>query len=294
MAASTLCGDGWPTTRRQGAGELARGGAPPPRLPVRRYTRCRQDHVGSNPRQGAELLGRHRSRALRHLRCVYGDRRRPLRGSHRSGCGVAHPGGRYPGIDGKHPVHAGAGAIQGLPHRRGAHADESLLQRAAQDAGGATPAYQVPVGDHGSPEVAGDGAVSLPAVQPEATDRGGDLPATGENSRGRGIRSRSRRTEGAVQSRGRQHAGWSEPAGPGHRIQRRRRDRGRGQRHARQHRPAARDPVRSGACRPGWVRIDARSLRVGRTGAGLRRRAGRTDGCPAANRGAATGRVRKR
>ena len=39
-----------------------------------------------------------------------------------------------------------------------------------------------------------------------------------KNSRGRGIRSRSRRPEGAGPGGGWQYAGWTESAGPGHRI----------------------------------------------------------------------------
>ena len=54
---------------------------------------------------------------------------------------------------------------------------KSGVQRAAQDAGRAAGAREVPAGDHRSAEAAGDRAVALPAVQPEAAGRGADRRA---------------------------------------------------------------------------------------------------------------------
>ena len=66
------------------------------------------------------------------------------------------------------------GRVQGLPDRRSAHAVEDGVQRAAEDAGGAAGAREVPARHHRSAEAAGHGAVALPAVQPQAAGRGAD------------------------------------------------------------------------------------------------------------------------
>ena len=96
------------------------------------------------------------------------DRRRALPRSDRGRCGLAHQGGRYARAARQRAVRPGARALQGVPHRRGAHALDAFLQRAAEDARGAAAAREVPARDHRPAEAAGDGAVALPAVQPEA------------------------------------------------------------------------------------------------------------------------------
>ena len=90
-------------------------------------------------------------------------------------------------------VLAGARPLQGLPDRRSAHAVDALLQRAAEDARGAAAAREVPARDHRSAEAAGDGAVALPAVQPEALSAGHDLQAADGDLRSRRRSSSSRR-----------------------------------------------------------------------------------------------------
>ena len=67
--------------------------------------------------------------------------------------------------------------VQGLPDRRSAHAVEAGVQRAAEDAGRAAGARQVPARHHRPAEAAGHGAVALPAVQPQAAGRGADRAA---------------------------------------------------------------------------------------------------------------------
>ena len=60
---------------------------------------------------------------------------------------------------------AGLGALQGLHHRRSAHALDAGLQRPAEDAGRAAAACEVHLRHHRDPQGAGDGAVALPALR---------------------------------------------------------------------------------------------------------------------------------
>ena len=63
------------------------------------------------------------------------------------------------------PLRAGVGALQGLHHRRSAHAVDAGLQRAAEDAGRAAAARQVHLRHDRDPQGAGDRAVALPALR---------------------------------------------------------------------------------------------------------------------------------
>ena len=92
----------------------------------------------------------------------------PQSGRDRGRRRVAEQGRRHPRPARQRAVRAGQEPLQGVPHRRGAHAVDGLVQRAAEDARGAAAAREVPAGDHRSAEAAADGAVALPAVQPEA------------------------------------------------------------------------------------------------------------------------------
>jgi energy-coupling factor transporter ATP-binding protein EcfA2 len=92
-----------------------------------------------------------------------GAQRRPDRGR----CGLADQGRGHAGTARQRAVRADPLALQGVPHRRGAHALRAFVQRPAEDARGAAGTRQVPARDHRSAEAAGDGAVALPAVQPE-------------------------------------------------------------------------------------------------------------------------------
>ena len=64
--------------RRAHAAQRGRAGQGPPRLPVRRLARDRQDLDGEDPRRAAELRERADDRALRRLRVLRRDRRRHL------------------------------------------------------------------------------------------------------------------------------------------------------------------------------------------------------------------------
>ena len=97
-------------------------GAHRPRLPLRGAARHRQDEHGEDPRQGAQLRARADARAVRHLRQLPQDHRRLLDGRLRDRRGVEprHRRDPRPARDGE--IRARRGPLQGLHHRRGAHA----------------------------------------------------------------------------------------------------------------------------------------------------------------------------
>ncbi len=129
-------------------------------------------------------------RAVRRVRQLPRDRRRPLPGSHRGRRRLAHQGGRHARAARQRAVRARARPLQGVPHRRGAHAVGALVQRAAEDARGAAAAREVPARHHRSAEAAGDGAVALPAVQSQAPAGRRTSPRTcATSSSSEGVRS---------------------------------------------------------------------------------------------------------
>ena len=92
-------------------------------------------------------------------------------------------------------------ALQGLHHRRSAHALDQRLQRAAEDAGRAAGACEVHLRDHRDPQGAGHRAVALPALRPAPRRyRNAVTPTFPEDRRGRGRR-RSRRARLALIAR---------------------------------------------------------------------------------------------
>ena len=115
----------------------------------------------------------------------------PLRRPARDRRGQQHRRRRRPRPDRERAVHAVARPHQGLPDRRSAHAVEERVQRAAEDAGRAAGAREVPAGDHRPAEAAGDRAVALPAVQPAAPGRGADRRPDRADPAGRGHRLRA-------------------------------------------------------------------------------------------------------
>jgi DNA polymerase-3 subunit gamma/tau len=64
----------------------------------------------------------------------------------------------------------GAGALQDLHHRRGPHAVDKRVQRAAEDAGGTARPCEIPLRHDRDPQGAGHGPQPLPALRP-APDR---------------------------------------------------------------------------------------------------------------------------
>ena len=103
---------------------------------------------------------------LRRVRAVPRHRRGPPCRRDGDGRRLPHRRRRDPRADRRRALHAGRGALQGLHHRRSAHAVEAGLQRAAEDARRAAAARQVHLRHHRDPQGAGDDAVALPALRP--------------------------------------------------------------------------------------------------------------------------------
>ena len=140
--------------------------------------------------QCSQLRARRQLEAVRRVRRLPRDRRGPLRRPDRGRRGVPHQGRRHARASRERPVPAEPRPLQGLPDRRSAHAVGPFLQCTPEDSRGAAAAREVPAGDDRSAEAAGDRAVTLPAIQPEAAaglaDRG--APGAYPGRRGRRFR----------------------------------------------------------------------------------------------------------
>ena len=167
------------------------------RLHADRRARGRQDHHGAHPLPRAQLRARGRRQAdLRHARV-----RPPLRRDHgrppsrRAGDGrrLQHRRRQHPRDHRERALQAADGPLQGVPDRRGAHALQGRLQRAAEDAGRAARAREVHLRHHRGAQGAGDGAVALPALRPAARRRAGAGRALPQDRRQGGRRGRGRR-----------------------------------------------------------------------------------------------------
>ena len=101
---------------------------------------------------------------VRRVRALPRDRRGPPCRRDRDGRGLAHRRRRHPRADRGRALPAGLGALQGLHHRRSAHALEERLQRAVEDARRAAARRQLRLRHDRDPEGAGDRAVALPAL----------------------------------------------------------------------------------------------------------------------------------
>ena len=116
-----------------------------------RPARHRQDHHGAPSGQGASVREGAHGRARRHLRRLRDDRRRRAPRCVRAGRREPHRRGERPRGDHRpRAVRADARALQGIHHRRGAHALDGRLQRAAEDAGGTAESRGVHPGHHRS------------------------------------------------------------------------------------------------------------------------------------------------
>ena len=145
----------------------------PSGLYFHRRARHRQDHdrAHSRPRPQLQPARKNRCAQRRHARD-----RRPLPGDHgfapcrrdRDGRSLPHRRRRRARDHRERPLPAGLGAHQGLYHRRSAHAVEAGLQRAAEDAGGASRARQVPVRHDRDRKGADHGAFALHPLRPQA------------------------------------------------------------------------------------------------------------------------------
>ena len=95
--------------------------------------------------------------------------------------------------DGGRALRAGRGPLQGLHHRRSAHALDGGVQRPAEDPRGAAAARQVHLRHHRDPQGAGDHPLALPALRPAPRRAGGDSRQSRRSPRRRARRSRPRR-----------------------------------------------------------------------------------------------------
>ena len=167
-----------PGPPRAHAEQRHRDGPPGPRLAADGRARGGQDLDGADHRARAQLHrrgrgGRPDARAMRHVRSLRLDRRGPPRRRDRDGRGLAHRHRRRARADRGRALPPGLGALQGLHHRRSAHALEAGLQRAAQDARGAAAPRQIRVRDDRGAAPAGNGALALPALRSAPGRHGG-------------------------------------------------------------------------------------------------------------------------
>ncbi len=98
-----------------------------------RHPRRGQDHAGAHHRQGAELRNRGYRDSLRQVRRLHRDRCRPPRGPDRARRRLQHPGGQHARIAGERALRADFRTLQGVHHRRSAHAVAQRVQCDAQD-----------------------------------------------------------------------------------------------------------------------------------------------------------------
>ena len=136
-----------------------------PCLPVYRNPWYRQDHLCQDLCQGGQLPGPYQPRSLLRMRDLQGHRQRRHHGHHRDGRGVQQRRGRYPRPAGRSGVSALGLPVQGIHHRRGAHALHAGVQCPAQDDGRTAGACDLHSGHHRGAESPGDHPQPMPAVR---------------------------------------------------------------------------------------------------------------------------------
>src|ERR1700761_1582292 len=160
--------------RRAYAPQRRRTGQGPPRLPVHRLARDRQDVDGEDPRPLAELrTGRADGDAVRRMRVLRDDRRGDLDGRDRDGRRLEPLGRRRPRPPRAGRLRALRRSLEGLHPRRGAHAHQRVMERSHADARGpAAPPLLLPRDDRGAQSDPDDRrplpALQLPAAEPRA------------------------------------------------------------------------------------------------------------------------------
>ena len=203
--------------------------------------RRRQDHARSHPGALPELREGSDRHALRELRLLQRDHRQPLDRCSGDRRGEPHRRRRHPRGDRVDPVPTLSRQVSNLRHRRGPHAVEAGLQRAAQDARGTATQQPVHLGDHRSREDPVHRDLALPALRPAPHRRRGGR-STAESDRRSGGHPRLADEPARHRSRGRRlDARRADPARSVGRLRRQRdrgRDRGRGPRPGRSTRPA--------------------------------------------------------
>ena len=174
------------------AAQRDRAGQGPPRVPVRRLARHRQDVDGEDPRRLAELRERADGHAVRGVRVVPHDRQRDVARRDRDGRGVQQLGRRHPRPAGARELRPGGRPPQGLHPRRGAHAVDGGVERVPEDARGAAAAHDLRARHDRGGQGAADGRGPLPPLRLRAPQRPADRRRAAQGRHGRGDRDRRR------------------------------------------------------------------------------------------------------
>ena len=182
-----------PAARGPHPAQRGRAGQGPPRLPLRRLARDRQDLDGEDPRPLAQLRARRADRdPLRRMRVLRDDRRRHLDRRDRDGRRLQPLGRRRPRPARAGRLRAGRRPLEGLHPRRGAHADQGGLERLPEDARGAAAEHRLRPRHDRVAQGDGDDRRPLPALRLPAALAGADLRGAEPGRRGRGDRGRRR------------------------------------------------------------------------------------------------------
>ena len=184
---------GGPAARRPHPAQRGRAGQGPPRLPLRRLARHRQDLDGEDPRPLAQLRARRADRhPLRRMRVLPDDRRRHLDRRDRDGRRLQPLGRRRPRPARAGRLRARRRPLEGLHPRRGAHADQRGLERLPEDARGAAAEHRLRPRHHRVAQGDGDDRRPLPALRLPAALAGADLRGAEPGRRRRVDRGRRR------------------------------------------------------------------------------------------------------
>ena len=153
--------------------------AGPPRVPVRRLPRHRQDVHGEDPGGFAELraAAADASQPCGDVRVVRVDRQRDVARRRRDGRGVQQLRRRHPRPARARRLRAGLRPLQGLHPRRGAHAHAAGVERVPQDARGAAAAHDLRARHDRGQQGPADGRRPLPPLRLRPPDGRADRRA---------------------------------------------------------------------------------------------------------------------
>ncbi len=156
----------------QGSDRSHPRGPAPPRVPLLRTARDRQDVHGADPGQDGQLRERSHRGAVQRLRAVRCHPRGNARGRRRDRRRFARRGRRCSGASRESPDRADGRSREGLHHRRGAAAVTRGVRRAAEALRGAAARCPVRPRHDGATQDAGHDRRTVPAVRlPAPHDR---------------------------------------------------------------------------------------------------------------------------
>ena len=154
-----------PATRRTNARQRPRHRPARPRVRVRRAARHRQDVRGADSGEVPQLRERTDRDALQSMRALHRDRGGTLARRHGARRGVPHGRRQHPRIARGRLVCPGSGPLPGADHRRGPHALQGSVQRAAENARGAASARGFHPGHDRDAEASPDDPLALPGLR---------------------------------------------------------------------------------------------------------------------------------